>query len=72
MLLPAPVGDASSMVAQALTLYKNLVVDKPGKKAFHETTMPAGSTRQIGDEDGAISSPGGKPVFSLQSPKVEE
>lgn len=64
ILLPAPVGDPSSMVATALTLYKNMVVDKPtGKKAFHKIM-----SQKAVDEDGSIDE---KPRFSLQGPRKE-
>uniref|UniRef100_A0A7C9E1S2 Band 7 domain-containing protein n=1 Tax=Opuntia streptacantha TaxID=393608 RepID=A0A7C9E1S2_OPUST len=71
MLLPANVGDASGMVAQALALYKNLVVDTPAKRTFHETSVPTGSAK-IEDEDGSILGAEERPHFSLQSPRKEE
>ena len=71
MLLPANVGDASGMVAQALALYKNLVVDTPAKRTLHETSVPTGSAK-IEDEDGSILGAEERPHFSLQSPRKEE
>ncbi|KAH9611308.1 hypothetical protein KSS87_023670 [Heliosperma pusillum] len=64
MLLPAPISDPSSMVASALALYKNLIVDKHGKNAFQEISTLADSATQIEAEVNDEKS-----GFSLQRPK---
>ncbi|KAK9724143.1 hypothetical protein RND81_05G051300 [Saponaria officinalis] len=69
MLLPAPVGDPSSMVASALALYKNLIVDKHGKNLFQENSTLAKSARQIEHDEATESRE--KPVFSLQNTKKD-
>ncbi|KAK9688969.1 hypothetical protein RND81_09G025400 [Saponaria officinalis] len=62
-------GDPSSMVASALALYKNLIVDKHGKNLFQENSIPAKSARQIEHDEATESRE--KPVFSLQSTKKD-
>ncbi|KAL9240236.1 hypothetical protein vseg_014480 [Gypsophila vaccaria] len=69
MLLPASIGDPSTMVASALALYKNLIVDKHGKNAFQEPSTPAQPARQI--KLGKANETEEKPAFSLQSTKKD-
>lgn len=74
MLLPASTSEPASMVAQALALYKTMIVDKtPGKRSLDRPDQDAPLVE--GADDGYMASeaaetddaePELKPVFSLQ------
>ncbi|KAL9273747.1 Stomatin-like protein [Drosera capensis] len=84
VLLPSSLSDPSSMVTQALTLYKKLVAE-PGKGSHESDEKPKliesvakdASSRETKDDDPLISEVADKniyqkPVFSLQSPRRDE
>ncbi|KAL2921597.1 Stomatin-like protein 2 mitochondrial [Bienertia sinuspersici] len=70
MLLPSSVGDASSMVASALALYKNTILKTEANNKLYEGSKNASSARQlVNEDDGEVSASEDqtKPVFSLQN-----
>jgi regulator of protease activity HflC (stomatin/prohibitin superfamily) len=82
ILLPSNPSDPSSMMAQAMTIYKRLSNDSNsvnnGLSQLTESTRKAGKQEELQEEEESssegkyeISNDKGSPVFSLQSPKKD-
>ncbi|KAL2540321.1 SPFH/Band 7/PHB domain-containing membrane-associated protein family [Abeliophyllum distichum] len=83
MLLPASASNPANMMAQALSIYKNLIgnnssnglpeISQTGSRDHNKNEVPSLET---GDESSTTAEPAGadllgQPVFSLQSPKKD-